>query len=625
MAVIREELTLVDGFSTKFSKFIQLAERASGALDDTRFSLHNIETATASTALSVERLAEKLQSVGSSANRAQKQTDALTGKVRQLVGAYAGLQGIKALVSMSDQMSTVRARLDLMNDGLQTTEELNQMIRESAMRTGSAYVDTASFVSKLGTLAGNAFSSNAEIVAFAEQINKQMAISGTSTMEASAAMLQLTQAMSSGVLRGEELNSILEQTPLIAQTIAESLGVSTGEMRELASEGKITADVVKNSILSAAEKTDETFENMPLTWGRVWNNMQTTMLQYLEPIMGAISSLTAFASENMDTIIAAFLGLAAAVAVYTITQTIATGAASAFFKTLLTNPIFLIATAIGVVVMAIVKWVQSVGGLKIAWAIVVDRVLYLWDALKAGFMTGIYWLQDLFGKLEYAWKAAGTGISNFLGDLKVDVLMLLQNMINGAIDLINKFIKVVNKVPGVNIGLVEKLSFGTNAAIANEQEKAEREAALAQAKTEMEYNESARADALAQMWNDRQTDHMNRLAEIEKMRQENAELEEEEIGYSIPTIHQMDELIEGVGSIEKAVSATDEDIKSLVDLATRRYVNNINLTSKAPVITVNGANTGDKESDRKSIANAIRDILIEQLSSGSTVSAAGTF
>ena len=162
--------------------------------------------------------------------RAEQSTNRLMDSVRNLAGAYIGLQGIQGLARMSDTFTQTTARLDLMNDGLQTTAELNQMIYESAQRARGSYADTAAIVSKLGTLAGDAFSSSAEIVAFAEQLNKQMVLSGTGKMERDAAMLQLTQGLASGTLRGEELNSVLEQTPLIAQTIAKYMGVNIGEM-----------------------------------------------------------------------------------------------------------------------------------------------------------------------------------------------------------------------------------------------------------------------------------------------------------------------------------------------------------------------------------------------------------
>ena len=145
-------------------------------------------------------------------------------------------------------MSQATARLDMMNDGLQTTEQLNEMVRASANEARGSYADMAAMVGKLGTLAGDSFSSSQEIVAFAEQFQKHLALSGADATQSSAAILQMTQALSSGVLRGEELNSILENAPSAAQAIARELGVSVGEMRNLAAEGQLTAKVVKRDV-----------------------------------------------------------------------------------------------------------------------------------------------------------------------------------------------------------------------------------------------------------------------------------------------------------------------------------------------------------------------------------------
>ena len=196
--------------------------------------------------------------------------NALGGLGRKLAGlvSIAAAAGVKSILNLSDEMASIKARTDLMNDGLQTTGELQDAIFQSAQRARGEYQGTADAVAKMGILAKDAFSSNDETVAFMEQVNKQFAISGTSAEGRSAAMLQLTQAMGSGTLRGEELNSVLEQAPTIVQTIAKSLGVSTGELRNMAAEGKITSSVVKKSLLAAADETNEKFESMPMTFGQ---------------------------------------------------------------------------------------------------------------------------------------------------------------------------------------------------------------------------------------------------------------------------------------------------------------------------------------------------------------------
>mgnify|MGYP005801438869 CR=1 FL=1 len=625
MGVIREVLILEDQFSSTMASFISETQRAASAVTSLRGATAAVDAAALHASGSVGGAGDEVENLDRASRKATSSTDELTRKIKNLVGTYVGLKGLQSLLSLSDEMASTTARLDMMNDGLQTTAELNQMIFDSAQRSRGAYQSTADMVAKLGNLAGEAFGSTAEIVAFAEQINKQMTLSGASNTAKDAAMLQLTQAMSSGALRGEELNSILEQTPTIAKTIAEYLGVTTGEMRELASEGAITAEVVKNAMFNAAAETNAKFEQMPMTWGQVWTSAQNIILQTFQPVLDFVGEMASFISDHMDEAIAVFYGLAAAVAFYAAAQWIADAAAKGFFKTLLTNPITWIALAIGVVVGLIYQWVQSVGGLKIAWQIVVDKVLYGWDTLKAGFFMGVYWVQDLLDQMSLKFMSISISIQNFMGDMKVGVLNILQSMVNGAIDIINWFIGKLNKIPGVSIDAIEKMTFATTAAAKNEAEKSARADELAAAQKEVERRAQERADQLQAMWDERDANTAARQQEIADAQKELEEAGKETDVFAsdnAPTYDQVQEIGGGVGSIAKSIDATQEDIKSLVDVAERRYVNQINLTSQTPVINVYGHNTGNKAADRRKLADDLRDILMEQISAGASISTA---
>lgn len=249
-----------------------------------------------------------------------------------------------------------------MNDG-RKDKRAQTMIYESAQRLQRSLSRHRRYGGQAGNSRGRCVQAPpGEVVAFAEQINKQMKLSGTTTAGAQAAMLQLTQAMSSGVLRGEELNSILEQTPTIAQSIADYMGVNIGQMRELASEGQITADVVKNAMFAAADETNEKFESMPMTWSEIWTSIQNTILVAIEPILEGISWLANHFEQLKPILVGlagAALGVAAALGIQAAASWIATGAAKAFFTTLLGNPITYIALAIGALIAIIYKWVQS--------------------------------------------------------------------------------------------------------------------------------------------------------------------------------------------------------------------------------------------------------------------------
>lgn len=215
----------------------------------------------------------------------------LMNMIKGAVAAYASVQTIGKVMDLSDQLTSTTARLNLMNDGLQTTQDLQNMIYLSAERSRGAYQATADAVSKLGLMAGDAFSSSEEIIAFTEQLNKQFTTAGTETAGIEAAMLQLTQAMGSGVLRGEEYNSILEQAPNIIQAIADYMEVPKGQLKDMAAEGEITAEIVKNAMFAAADETNAKFEAMPKTFSQIWTSFQNTALMAFQPVLQRLNDV----------------------------------------------------------------------------------------------------------------------------------------------------------------------------------------------------------------------------------------------------------------------------------------------------------------------------------------------
>ena len=219
------------------------------------------------------------------------EANSLMQTIKGAVAAYATIQTLSAALNLSDQLTTTTARMNLMNDGLQTTQDLQNMIYLSAERARGSYQATADAVSKLGLMAGDAFGSSQEIIAFMEQVNKQFTIAGTEAAGVDAAMLQLTQAMASGVLRGEELNSIFEQAPTIIQTIADYLDVPIGSIREMAAEGQITADIVKSAMFAAADETNAKFESMPKTFSQIWTSFQNTALMSFQPVLQRMNEI----------------------------------------------------------------------------------------------------------------------------------------------------------------------------------------------------------------------------------------------------------------------------------------------------------------------------------------------
>lgn len=263
----------------------------------------------------IRRASEEQENLNNTAAQGVSAFDGVLKKVVGIVGAYASFRGAEKVLETADEITSTTARINMMNDGLQSTNEVMNMIYQSAQNARGSYTDMASAVAKLGNNAGAAFNNNTEqIIQFAELVQKQFAIAGASGAEASNAMLQLTQALGSGVLRGDELNSIFEQAPNLIQNIAkyiqdneqiatqmaEAIGVSYEEMstnamghiRDMASEGYISADIVKNAMFANADEINKKFAEMPMTWAQVGASIQNTALKMFEPVLKKISELT---------------------------------------------------------------------------------------------------------------------------------------------------------------------------------------------------------------------------------------------------------------------------------------------------------------------------------------------
>ena len=255
----------------------------------------------------------KLEEMGEQTKKAASDMDGLTNKVMGLVGAYVSLQGIQKLIKLSDEYTQTNARLSMINDGLQTQAELQDKIFASAQRSRASYTEVADTVAKLSLNAKDAFGSNNETIAFAENLNKLFVIAGTEQASISSATLQLTQALGSGVLRGEEFNAVFEAAPNIMQTVAEYMDVPIGKLRGMAQEGQITADIVKNALLSSTNKINEQFESMPMTWGQVWTGIMNELYYASQPILELISLL----AQNWSVLEPIVLGLATAIGIYT--------------------------------------------------------------------------------------------------------------------------------------------------------------------------------------------------------------------------------------------------------------------------------------------------------------------
>ncbi|HBG4073812.1 TPA: tape measure protein [Clostridioides difficile] len=300
MATIQTSIKIFDGMTPAFRNMtnsinttINSLERLQGRLNNplntggiqaSQQSLNNIENILTRIEQNIGKADEQQRRFNEDINKGVSNTDRLLGSVKKITGAYMSLKTLGGLGSLSDQMTNTNARLSLINDGQLSDGGLNKMIFQSAERSRASYLDTAQIVSRIGMNAGSAFSSTREIVSFAEQLNKKFVIAGASTEEMNSALLQLTQGLGSGVLRGEELNAVFESAPNIIKSIADYLDVDIGKIRGMASEGMLTADIVKNSLLAASAETNAQFEKMPYTLGQIFTSIKNNAVM----IFGAI-------------------------------------------------------------------------------------------------------------------------------------------------------------------------------------------------------------------------------------------------------------------------------------------------------------------------------------------------
>ena len=317
MATIRSQMVLNDGMSA-------VLKRITSALDTTLNAFEQVQRASGRAVDAAQIAQARSQLVGANAEiqemadgyrRAAEQeenlnrglrtggslADGMLGKVKALVATLAAGAGLNKLIGLSDQMTSTTARLSFLVDDGGSVDELEAKIMASAQRSRAAYLDTASAIASMGANAGAAFSSNDELIAFMEQVNRQFTIGGASAQGQAAAMLQLTQAMAAGALRGEELNSILENAPGIARAIEQYMGIAEGSIKQYAQEGQVTAEVVKNALFSVADETNAKFESMPMTWAQIWTNMQNRALQTLDPVLNKLNKLAN--SEQFSTVV----------------------------------------------------------------------------------------------------------------------------------------------------------------------------------------------------------------------------------------------------------------------------------------------------------------------------------
>lgn len=405
----------------------------------------------------------------------------------------AGVKAIKFAVQTSDTVTNTTSRLNFLVEDGGSVEGLEAQIMESAQRSRGSYLDTANAVASMGANAKSAFSGNDELIAFMEQVNKQFVIGGASAQGQAAAMLQLQQAMAAGALRGEELNSILENAPGIARTIESYMGVAEGSIKKYAEQGQITAEVVKNALLSAADETNAKFEQMPMTFAQIWQNVKNQALDAFRPILAQINQIAnskqfqEFVSHllsGMQTVasvlstilegvinVVNFLsdlgvmepiiyGLVAAFVAWKVITIILTAAQMGLNAALLTCPITWIILAVAALAVGIIWLANKVGGFGVLWQYTLAAMQVGWSVASNTVLSGIdwmvygfMWLYDkgcwVWDSLRIAFMQAWDGIATTFETILSGFLNGMESMVNWAIDMLNGLIKAYDIVASI--------------------------------------------------------------------------------------------------------------------------------------------------------------------------------
>ena len=558
--------------------------------------------------------------------------DGLWNKLKGIAATVGGIAGLNKVLGVSDQLTSTNARLNnaMVNfDDGGSLEELQAKVMASAQRSRSYYMDTAAAVAKLGMNAKDAFGNMDEVIMFSELVNKSFVNGGASAQEQAASMLQLTQAMASGVLRGEELNSIFENAPGIIQNIADYLDVPIGQIRTMASEGQISADIVKNAMFAAADDIEEKFNSMPLTWGQVFTQAGNIALQVLQPLLNGINWL----ANNISIIGPAVLGLAGAFAVFQIaahwTQIAAaataiyhgvvnflsigfgiltgnTAAASAavftFNSALLANPIVWVVMLIAVLIAALYAGVAAYNKFTGAGVSATGIIGGAFAVLGAHILnTFIIPLQNAFAMIA---NFIGNVFNNPVAAVKVlfydmclTVIGYIRNLAQGIEDLINK-------IPGVTVDITSGLD-NFYAGLEQAQQKVKDESGWIEYVQKMDFINYSDAASAGYKFGEGIADNISGAFNL-------GGVEAFNLGNTLDGIYgNTGDTANNTAATADALDITEEDLSYLRDIAEREAINRF--TTAEIKVEQNNTNYIDKETDLDGIMDAWANDFAEKL------------
>ena len=685
MATITTGIQLADNFSAPLMHIISSVNMAISSIYDMDQAMNaGVNTASleaarneiAQATVAAEEFNQTMQQASSPINdniRRQEQfnqslqngaseSSNLVSAIKRMAGAYLSIQTAGKILEMSDEITQTTSRLNMMNDGLQSTADLYNMVYVAANDVRGSLGDMASVVARFGNNAKDAFSSSAEVVQFANLVQKQMTIAGASTQEAANAELQLSQALGSGVLRGDELNSIFEQAPNLIQNIADYLNVPIGKIRSMAQDGELSADVVKQAVFAATDEINANFENMPMTWGQMWTVFQNDATMAFQPVLQrlndlantdgfqefatnaindlavvagvvldifeGIGSVGTFVSDNWQIIGPIVEGVAAALTVYygwQLLSTSATKAAAAaqwiYNAAMNANPAAIVAISIGALIVLIGilankftgtgHIAQSVFGMITGGINVVIQYFKNWGLTVADIFIGI-------------WNAGGacaTNVEIAFHNAISHVQALWYNMLSTALTVVSGICSALNKLPFVDFdysgitGAADNYASKAAAAAGNTKDYASVPAAFSKGvKTYDTYQKGWVNDAYTAgaAWGDGVTSKIKNTLSSKATNIPNANNYPNALASSnAATAANTADTAKNTAKTANTLSASSEDLKYLRDIADREYVNKFT-TAQIKVEMINHNNVNN-DMDLDGMAEHLRSKIEEEM------------
>lgn len=620
----------------------------------------------------INKLKPPKDNVANGFDKIKNKADKANSSLGRLVKTALSLATIKAGIDIIDNTTLTNARLGLMNYGGQTDKELQSAIFASANRSRSDYSVTAANISKLGLLAKDSFGSNQELIAFSELLNKSFKVGGASTEEQNAGTYQLTQAMAAGKLQGDEFRSIMENAPLVADAIAKYMGKSKGELKELSSQGVITADIIKNAMFASANDIEEKFGKMPKTFSDHFTILKNKALEAFSPVFEKISNAIntqgfqdfmntlvvgiQIAAEAVNWLIDAIswlgqmlgpftpilLSVAGAFLVLTAYTHLATAAKWLFGKAL-----SFVTTRAGLTTLAILAIVAILIYLWFTNDKVAYALLFLWDSLTIGAMTLALGVKTAFYAIilagQYLWLGMQTVALGALGAwyafqtgleaVCVGILYIFQGLYNGVIGIVNGIITCLNHIPGVEIDTVEYGNFADKAMDNMINRVAKRNETLQSMANDMSETMASietNRNKFAEDLNSSAIDIINKTAELNSTRNDRVknrnnwinDLQEKANSIGDTGSLDLSSITNGKpipttstgGKLDSVdnVGIEEEDLQYLKDFAEQEYINKYSTATLAPNVNISFGDVHEN-ADVEAIGGRIAQILEEEI------------